>query len=147
MSAIEKRLVQWGDPTLPNVEISEDPIWKDKFFHAARTNNVEALKLALPHIKNVNVLDKGGATALHRAAAALAVDAVDLLLKTDGIDATKVDRSGRTAAGTACAVWSVLADDLIQKLSPHCYPKLYEEQEQTQAATLLSFRPKDPSQG
>lgn len=95
-------------------------------FTAAENNDVNALKIALQHY-DVNEQDESGLTPLHYAASTLSNRAIDLLLSQPGIDATIADDFGRSAATVAYECWNDLADSIVEKLNPHCYPWLYEE--------------------
>lgn len=95
-------------------------------FTAAESNDVAALKLALQHY-DVNERDESDMTPLHYAASTLSNETIDLLLSCPGIDATLVDKFGRSAATVAFECWDALADQVINKLNPHCYPWLYPQ--------------------
>jgi Ankyrin repeats (3 copies) len=95
-------------------------------FTAAENDDVNALKIALQHY-DVNEQDESGLTPLHYAASTLSNRAIDLLLSQPGIDATIADDFGRSAATVAFESWNDLADNVVEKLNPHCYPWLYEE--------------------
>ena len=45
------------------------------------------------------------------------------------IDASIADDFGRSAATVAYECWNDLADRVVEKLNPHCYPWLYETPE------------------
>lgn len=96
-------------------------------FTAAKLNDVVALAdLQLDIHFDVNMQDDSGLTLLHHAASTLAGDAVEWLLKQPNIDATLLDNFNRTAVTVAFENFDELADDLINKLNPHCYPWLYQ---------------------
>ncbi len=95
-------------------------------FKAAENNDVKALEIALQHY-DVNEQDESGLTALHYAASTLANHAIDRLLNEPGIDASIADNFGRSAATVAYESWNDLADSVVEKLNPHCYPWLYAE--------------------
>ena len=97
-------------------------------FSAAENDDVKALDIALQHY-DVNEQDESGLTALHYAASTLANRAIDRLLNEPGIDATIADDFGRSAATVAYESWNDLADRVVEKLNPHCYPWLYETPE------------------
>lgn len=103
-------------PEIPNI------------FTAAETDDIKALDIALQYF-DVNERDESGLTPLHYAASTLAIHAIDRLLNHPDIDATIADDFGRTAATVAYECWKDLADDIVEKLNPHCYPWLYETPE------------------
>ena len=97
-------------------------------FSAAENDDVKALEIALQHY-DVNEQDESGLTPLHYAASTLSNRAIDRLLNEPGIDATIADDFGRSAATVAYECWNDLADRVVEKLNPHCYPWIYETPE------------------
>ncbi|MGE4069850.1 MAG: ankyrin repeat domain-containing protein [Lysobacterales bacterium] len=98
-------------PNIPNI------------FSAAESNDVRALDLALTFY-DVNERDAIGMTPLHYAASTRATRTIDRLLSQPGIDATLADQFGRSAATVAFECWAELSDDIVDKLTPLCYPWL-----------------------
>ncbi|MCU7839803.1 MAG: ankyrin repeat domain-containing protein [Candidatus Thiodiazotropha sp. (ex Troendleina suluensis)] len=98
-------------------------------FSAAENNDVKALDLAL-EFYDVNQQDVIGMTPLHYAASTLSNQTIDRLLAHPDIDATLCDEFGRSAATVAYECWNMLADQVIDKLNPHCYPWLHPSPEQ-----------------
>lgn len=92
-------------------------------FSAAENNDVKALDLAM-QFYSVNEQDAIGMTPLHYAASTLSNQAIDKLLAHPDIDATLADDFGRSAATVAFECWGELADKIVDKLNPHCYPWL-----------------------
>lgn len=95
-------------------------------FSAAENNDVAALELALDHY-DVNARDASGMTPLHYAASTLSAQAIERLLAHPNIDPSIADDFGRSAATLAFECWGELADNILDKLNPHCYPWLYPE--------------------
>jgi ankyrin repeat protein len=91
-------------------------------FQYAATNNILGIQSELADGRNINGRDHDGMTALHHAAAELAVGAVEFLLRQNSIDPTIVDNHGRTAAQLACDRWGHVALELEYMLVPLCHP-------------------------
>ena len=94
-------------------------------FQAAASNDVRALKVALKHY-DINSTDEIGMTPLHYAASTLSHKTVDYLLNAE-CDATLADKFERTAATLAYECLENLSTDMVNKLKPHCFPWLYEQ--------------------
>ena len=109
-----KSLPEKGSNVPPNVP---------NIFSAAENNDVKALNLAL-EFYDVNQQDTIGMTPLHYAASTLSQHTIDRLLAHTDIDATITDQFGRSAATLAYECWNILADGVVNKLNPYCYPWL-----------------------
>lgn len=102
----------------------------NKAFTAAKLNDVAALKsYQKDYCFDVNMQNSSGMTLLHLAASTLSEKTVDWLLSQPNIDPTLLDDFNRTAVTVAFECWDELADNLINKLNPHCYPWLYDSRD------------------
>jgi len=113
-----------------NTARKDDNLGKDvpNIFYAAESNDVASLKIAL-EFYDVNSRDSVGMTPLHYASSTLALDTINTLLQHPKINATLSDNFGRSAASLAFECCGDFADDVLEKLNPHCYPWLYETPE------------------